>query len=409
MRAVRRLRKALGANAWGATIRPATCSLCRVSVASWPGTVRWDARALVELATVGGLTLVLYPLSWFVRQLVPLDEAELAVGFTAFWAAHVINDPHFAVTYLLFYEDAKGRALGDAFPRALRWRWWLAGVIAPVALLAFGIGAVLTESNQALGAMVQLMFLLVGWHYGKQGFGVMSVLAARRGVRFSPNERRVLLAHVYVGWLFSWANPHDPGGLRVQKGVFYDALAHPVWLETVLLVALVASCLALVVTLARKVRREGFVVLGTPLVAFLVSLWAWLIFSGIDPLVRYVTPALHALQYLWFVRLLKTNESRERERALLGSAATRVRMLAFGALLLGVFLFDLLPMSLDAFVVPTEGWENRALGATPWLAMTFVFVNVHHYAMDAVIWRRDNPATRHLVVDVEPARALDDA
>jgi hypothetical protein len=163
------------------------------------------------------------------------------------------------------------------------------------------------------------------------------------------------------------------------------------------------------VTLARKVRSEGFVVLGTPLVAFLVSLWAWLIFSGIDPLVRYVTPALHALQYLWFVRLLKTNESRERERALLGSAATRVRMLAFGALVLGVFLFDLLPMSLDAFVVPTEGWENRALGATPWLAMTFVFVNVHHYAMDAVIWRRENPATRHLVVDVEPARALDDA
>jgi alanine-synthesizing transaminase len=45
--------------------------------------------------------------------------------------------------------------------------------------------------------------------------------------------------------------------------------------------------------------------------------------------VRYLTPALHALQYLWFVRLLKTNESRERERALLGSARARVGWLVF--------------------------------------------------------------------------------
>ncbi|MCA9616927.1 MAG: hypothetical protein KC586_29405, partial [Myxococcales bacterium] len=60
---------------------------------AWP---RLRARGLVEFAMVGGLTLFLYPLSWLVRQVVPLDEAELAVGFTAFWGAHVINDPHFS-------------------------------------------------------------------------------------------------------------------------------------------------------------------------------------------------------------------------------------------------------------------------------------------------------------------------
>ncbi len=368
-----------------------------------PSRARSRTRSLVELAMVGGLTLLLYPLSWLVRQVVPLDDAELAVGFTAFWGAHVINDPHFAVTYLLFYENGKARALGDAFPPSLRWRWWLSGVVVPLVLGAFGVGAVLTESNQAVGAMVQLMFLLVGWHYGKQGFGVMSVLCARRGVRFSLRERQILLAHVYVGWLFSWANPPDPGGLRVEKGVFYDALEHPVWLETGLFVAWVVSSLALFAMLARKASREGAAALGTPLVAFLVSLWAWLIFSGVDPLVRYLTPAMHAVQYLWFVRLLKTNESRAREQALLGSAKTRLRMLAVGALGLGVLLFDVLPEALDVFVAPERGWENRAMGTTPWLAMTYVFVNVHHYAMDAVIWRRENPATRHLVVDVSPS------
>lgn len=118
-----------------------------------------------------------------------------------------------------------------------------------------------------------------------------------------------------------------------------------------------------------------------------------------DPLVRYLTPALHAVQYLYFVRLLKTNESREREANLLGSAKTRVRALALGALLLGFLLFDLLPETLDAFAAPAAGWQNRLLGATPWFAGLYVFINLHHYAMDAVIWRRENPSTRHLVVD----------
>lgn len=367
-----------------------------------PSAPRSWRHGLVELAMVGGVTLLLYPLSWLVRQVVDLDAAELAIGFTAFHAAHLVNDPHFAVTYFLFYEDGRRRALGDAFPRSLRWRWWLAGVVTPLALGAWALGAVLTQSNQALGAMVQLMFLLVGWHYGKQGFGVMSVLAARRGVRFTPWERRALLAHCYAGWLYAWSSPHDPGGLRVHKGVFYDTLEHPTWLEPVALVALVASCVALLAALWTKTRREGRLPLTTPLVAFLVSLWAWLIYSSVDPLVRYVTPALHAVQYLYFVRLLKTNESRAREAELLGSAKTRVRALAVGALLLGVVLFDLLPESLDAFAAPAGGWENRLLGATPWFAALYVFVNLHHYAMDAVIWRRENPATRHLVVDVPP-------
>ena len=36
------------------------------------------------------------------------------------------------------------------------------------------------------------------------------------------------------------------------------------------------------------------------------------------------------------------------------------------------------------------------LGPTPYFAAIYAFVNIHHYFMDTVIWRRDNPATRHL-------------
>ena len=37
-----------------------------------------------------------------------------------------------------------------------------------------------------------------------------------------------------------------------------------------------------------------------------------------------------------------------------------------------------------------------ALGETPFFAAFFVVVNVHHYFMDHVIWRRENPDTRFL-------------
>jgi len=153
----------------------------------------------IEFLLIGGATLFLFPLAWLLRQSLGLDTAELAVGFLTFHAAHLINDPHFTVTYLLFYRDARRRALGDVWSPGQRARYWLAGVVVPVALAIWSTVALVTESAQLLGLMIQLMFLLVGWHYVKQGFGVLSVLSARRGVRFDALERRVILGHCYAG------------------------------------------------------------------------------------------------------------------------------------------------------------------------------------------------------------------
>jgi hypothetical protein len=35
-------------------------------------------------------------------------------------------------------------------------------------------------------------------------------------------------------------------------------------------------------------------------------------------------------------------------------------------------------------------------GPTPYLAAIGCFVNIHHYFMDAVLWRRENPVLRVL-------------
>jgi hypothetical protein len=352
---------------------------------------------LGELLLVGGLTPLLFPLSWLLRRRLGLDAAELAVGFTMFHAAFVINDPHFSVTYLLFYRDARARALGGVLAPAQRARYVFAGLVAPAALGAWAIAGLAARSAFSLGLLIQLMFLLVGWHYVKQGFGVMTVLSARRGVTFLPRERLAILAHCYAGWAQAWATHGLPGREVEEKGVVYTSLPHPLGLERVTRAALLATSIALVVVLIQKWRREGRLPLVTPLVALLCSVWAWSIYSGADPLVRYAVPALHSVQYLYFVWLLKGNEAREREGPpwFEASARARLGLLAVSALGLGWLLFHGAPWLLDDALVPRRE-RGSALGPTPYFAAIYAFVNIHHYLMDYVVWRRDDPLTRYL-------------
>lgn len=356
---------------------------------------------LLEFLVVGGLTPICFLLSWLLRRQLPLTEAELAVGFTFFHLAFVLNDPHFSVTYLLFYRDFRGRALGPSFSLAMRWRYWLAGVVIPLSLLGWSLLSLARASPQSLAFLFQLMLFLVGWHYVKQGFGVAVVLAGRRGVRFDQNERWVLLGHCYAAWIFSWVNPSVGAQRTAEKGVFYTAIARPAWLEQLAGVLLLISMIALVAMLVRKWAREGRLPLITPLTALLCSLWTWLIFSSVDPLVRYMTPALHSIQYLYFVWLLRRNEARARAVAPhFEVPRERLGWLAVSALGLGWLLFHGMPSALDDMFRHRLGLpKNSDLGHTPFFAALYASINIHHYFMDNVIWRRQNPETGLLYQD----------
>jgi len=359
---------------------------------------RVRGAAVAEFLLVGGATPLLFALSWWLRRVVGLDAADLAFGFTFFYAAHLINDPHFSVTYLLFYGDARARLRDPATPPLQRVRYVVAGLVVPVALVGWAASALAARSAHSLGLLIQTMFLLVGWHYVKQGFGVMTVLAARRGVRFSPRERLAILAHCYAGWAYAWASPFDPGREVEEKGVVYTSIAHPPGLERLTHVVFLASAVVLVVVLVAKWRRERRLPIVTPLVALVCSVWVWSVYSSADPLVVYAIPALHSLQYLYFVWLLKGTEAREREGPpwFERAAGARLGLLAVAALGLGWVLFHGAPSALDDFLVPRR-WRYTDMGPTPYFASLFAIVNIHHYFMDTVIWRRDNPKTRYLM------------
>jgi len=355
------------------------------------------ASELGQFLVVGGVTPALFALSWLLRRGLGLDAAEYAVGLTTFCAAFVINDPHFAVTYFLFYRDARARAFGRVFAPAQRARYLLAGLVAPLVLTVWAVASLQTRSAPALGLLIQLMFLLVGWHYVKQGFGVTVVLAGQRGVTFDRRGRRALLAHCFAGWAYAWCNPADPGTEVEEKGVVYRSIAHSAGLERLALAALLATLAYLAWVLAQKWRREGRLPLVTPLTALLCSIWAWSIYSSVDPLVRYVIPALHSVQYLYMVRLMKGREAREREGPphFEMAATARLGLLAASALGLGWVLFHAAPAALDGALVSRRD-ALTDMGPTPYFAALYALVNIHHYLMDAVIWRRENPETKYL-------------
>jgi hypothetical protein len=133
-----------------------------------------------------------------------------------------------------------------------------------------------------------------------------------------------------------------------------------------------ASSLALIWVLVRKwalVRNERAAPFPlVPLLAYLVTLWLFTVFTSLDPLVRYAIPAFHALQYGYFVWLLRRNEAHAQEgpshlratREHASPLALRQRGRPWAG-----SLFRGIPSALDASLVPGMHTTSEDLGATP--------------------------------------------
>jgi hypothetical protein len=348
---------------------------------------------------VGGATIFLLPILWLLGASGIADDAEYRISFLAFYAAYVVNDPHFAVTYLLFYRDARHRALSRAIPLPQRVRYWVAGLVVPAVLIGYSAWAIAHHSGRHLGFIFQAMYFLVSWHYAKQAFGILMTLSARRKVRFSLLERRLLLGHCIAAWFFARANPRDFGSDYVEQGVLFHSIPHPDWFWPVSAFLFLGSTLGVIYATASFFRREGRAPPWGAFCAFLVSIWIWTIFTDLSPMLIYVIPGLHSLQYLYFVWLQRRNEARafEGEPHFGRPVGTQVAILGLSALALGWLIFHGVPETMDELFASRDERVVGELGPTPFLAAIFAFVNIHHYFMDAVIWRREVPETRYLV------------
>jgi hypothetical protein len=368
------------------------------------GTVSQPRRAalvspVVDFVMLGGLSLLILPLS---RLSVWESEVPKAhVGTVVFYLLFALNLPHFIHGYQLLYPNYWQKVRDAEAPRSARLRYVIAGIVAPVCLVAFLLYGTLQPTHTEIAYAANAVLFLTGWHYVKQGYGVLMTLSARQKIRYSDAGRRLLLINAYVAWVFSWIQYNTTFGHDVFYGVPYDLFPLPDEVNAAIkLVFFAWTLFAVILFVLHDGRRQGASFNG--MLAYLSSVYVWVVFANANYLTLLLVPALHSLQYLLFVWKLKYEETREelvnsgRLTAVSDRAAKMAVLRAMspfvgGAVTAGL-AFYMMATQLDSAVA----FRTEVFGPQYFMFCFSIFLNTHHYFIDFAIWRRDNPALRFL-------------
>ena len=357
-----------------------------------------------DFLTLGGGSVIACGL---IALLLPKGIPTLQQTVLVTFLMTVINQPHFAHSYQIFYRNFGEKAFGTTHPRALRIRYIVAGLVVPAVLIAYLAGAALSGNVRVLAYGANAMFFLVGWHYVKQGYGILIVDSVQKRLMFSDRAKAIFRINGYACWIVAWLGlNHALAAPNNYLGLTYFTLPVPQPIYSVAIVAAVCSTLAVAWVLFQRWREARGVLPWNGVVAYLTTLYLWVIFVRINPLVLAIVPTFHSLQYLAVVWRYQLNAGSQAGPSLLrrmlptGPWAAMAIFVAFGVLL-GFLGFMGLPRLMDA-VVP---YNKHLYGGGLFLFVFYIFINVHHYFLDNVMWRRGNPDVQRYIFARAPAPA----
>ena len=355
---------------------------------------RYLLGPISDFLTFGGLSLLVLPA---MLLLLPATAAvNLKVWTLTMLLAHVINHPHFAHSYQLFYRQFAEKASGRLLGSVMRARYLFAGVAVPLALAVFLAVCFARGDRQLLGYAGNVMALFVGWHYVKQGYGLLMTDCALKRQFFGALDKRVLLINCYVAWAAAWLMFNADAEKSDLFGISTIAFAVPGWLVNAAIGVLLATTLAVAVTFLRNWRVAGTLPFNGVL-AYVASLYPWLILIKVSPMWVALAPAFHSLQYLAVVWRFEINRESAQlaqlDPAVRSSLSAHIARFIGWGIVLGLMGFWVLPMLANTVI----GYDHAVLGTTFFLFAAWIFINVHHYFIDNVIWRRDNPETQRFL------------
>ncbi len=385
-------------------------------------------RRSLDAWLIGGLSVLVFAVVFLA---VPKNVEIVDLSWTMFYLGFVVNSPHFFASYWHLYVDNTKRL------REVRFAF--AGFVVPV-LLSIGIYAASRyRTDHSLGLMVSLMYLSVGWHYVKQIFGVMLVSSAAHGRPVSGVCKKLLRVNLLVMWLMSWtfANQHSWKASAPENGFFgvsyasanlsqilrNNGLAYVASHFRLIVYLLVGITVAFtVLAFMRQWIQTGSTMAPVGWVAW-ASLYVWYLPVFAHPAYFYLVPFFHSLQYLLFSVTFSWNKARFESEidapVVLSAPDTAIEdstevatkptvdpleigrrrrqqfVLRFGLFLVSAFVlgaagFHWIPEWMDR----NMSYRSAALGGQFWVVAFNVFINVHHYFVDSVIWRGSNPQVR---------------
>jgi hypothetical protein len=354
--------------------------------------------SLIDPLLLGGASIVAFI---FIRLINPVSETYTLVAVAMMALANVVNHPHFAHSYQIFYSTWSSLEK-SGLPSNEHKKWWLVGFGVPVLLITFlaiGSWQWLEGNKLLLGISVNLMAALVGWHYVKQGFGMAMTAAALKRAYWTAAARKAMLLNAYACWLLTWAYANTGAVGAIFWGVVYEKFKFPI--EIVYLLGGVALCTTVWTVLAVYRSMFGAVQRGanwtnmpwSGLIGYFVSLYMWTIFASVDPTYMLVIPFFHSLQYLTVVYRYKINDIRSTS----GSSQLKKEIIKFALTggVLGALGFWWMPWAVDFLI--TGKLPNEMTGAALGLASFWLFINIHHYFIDSIVWKASNPMVgKHL-------------
>ncbi|MBI1216475.1 MAG: hypothetical protein GC185_11745 [Alphaproteobacteria bacterium] len=367
----------------------ATTAAATESAAMPAGQNRGIISPMMDFLLLGGASLLLFPLAAVAFP----PERVAAWHILPFMATlimvlnYIINFPHFMYSYQLLYSDFADKVAGRVDP-ALRYRYIFAGIVVPIMMVLYFAAGVMRGDTLLLAVLPNLMFLTAGWHYAKQGFGMLVATSVYRKTFYTPVERKILLLNAHLVWVFAWVMFNTGAKDKVYLGIHFLTLGLPPELQASLGALSVIAAAALPVMFFMKYRREGRLPPLTGITAYVASIYLWVIlrfgFGANNPIhpVVLLIPALHSLQYMAIVLKMKSNEARAGRRS---SWRAFWGFTALG-IVTGALAFMIVPYLLDHHTV----YDKAVFGGAMYQFLFWIFINVHHYFIDNVIWRREN-------------------
>lgn len=342
---------------------------------------------ILDFFLLGGASLIIYPavMLAFPGDMQNASKMLTFVLIAVFYLEYVVNFPHFAYSYQLMYHDFKKKITGK-IDQPLQGRYILAGIIVPVALILFFVVCLLQNSTYLLKHAINVMLLTAGWHYAKQGFGILIVTSIYRRIYYSLWERRILLMNAHLMWIYAWVMFNTGSKEKVYLQISVTTLGLPQIFLDIFTVVVIATSLVFFVMITRKYLKESKPLPFNGITAYIASVYLWIILlfgfgysPPIHPIILLI-PFMHSLQYIAIVMKMKHNEVVKQKISL-----TRFCMFIFVGILIGAAIFDVIPRFLDR----TLHYDQQVFGKALFLFMFYIFINIHHYFIDNVIWRRE--------------------
>jgi hypothetical protein len=297
------------------------------------------------------------------------------------------------VSYQLLYGGYRQKLARFAHNRELHLRYIVAGIVVPLLLIAYFAYALAHASHALFSFALTVMYITVGWHYAKQAFGILLMLSVLKQQYYSAWQRRFLLANSYVVWLFNayivlcggHKNHIDyTWGFGYASPFYFEP---PAAFEHALVGMVLISALAslLVIVWGRKSPSLS------GLVAYF-SMYYLLFLSDLHPAWILLFPLFHSLQYLMFVYAYKRGEQSIALANAPDEQAKKTQQRKLARFIMYTFL-----LVLPAFALPEWLRAHTADNAllVYFAASIGIFINIHHYFIDNVIWRKEHSEISH--------------